>query len=302
MISGITCWISGACAGTHDQLEDAVALLAGREADRLGHAHLGVALRRRSPASASPRSTGRSRSGGTRRGRSAASGRRSAWPARRAGARRRAASGLWPRFFGLRRGRVPSCPRPCHSGRMEDRVSPALLDWYARPCARAAVARAAGHGGAARSLPRLAVRGDAAADHHRACGALLREVHRALWPTVEALAAADEAAVMAEWAGLGYYSRARNLVACARAVARRGGFPYSEEELRELPGHRRVHRGGDRGDRPWPARGGDRCQCRARGRAPVRDRRAAARRAQGDPRGGRDDHSADSAPATSPRR
>jgi len=58
----------------------------------------------------------------------------------------------------------------------------------------------------------------------------------ALWPTVEALAAAPEAAVMAEWAGLGYYSRARNLVKCAAAVAARGGFPTSEAELRQLPG------------------------------------------------------------------
>ncbi|MFZ9394937.1 MAG: A/G-specific adenine glycosylase [Erythrobacter sp.] len=56
------------------------------------------------------------------------------------------------------------------------------------------------------------------------------------WPTVEALAAADEAAVMAAWAGLGYYSRARNLLKCARAVAARGGFPHSEAELRALPG------------------------------------------------------------------
>jgi A/G-specific adenine glycosylase len=56
------------------------------------------------------------------------------------------------------------------------------------------------------------------------------------WPTVEALAAAPEEDVMAAWAGLGYYSRARNLVACARAVADRGGFPDSEEELRKLPG------------------------------------------------------------------
>jgi len=56
------------------------------------------------------------------------------------------------------------------------------------------------------------------------------------WPTVAALAAAPEEAVMAEWAGLGYYSRARNLVACARAVAERGGFPDSEAELRRLPG------------------------------------------------------------------
>lgn len=57
------------------------------------------------------------------------------------------------------------------------------------------------------------------------------------WPTVEALAAAPEAQVMAAWAGLGYYARARNLVGCARVVAARGGtFPDTEQELRALPG------------------------------------------------------------------
>lgn len=57
------------------------------------------------------------------------------------------------------------------------------------------------------------------------------------WPTVTDLAAADDAEVMAAWAGLGYYARARNLLACARAVAARGGvFPDTEEELRQLPG------------------------------------------------------------------
>lgn len=56
------------------------------------------------------------------------------------------------------------------------------------------------------------------------------------WPTVHALAAATDADVMAAWAGLGYYSRARNLIACARAVAQLGGFPDTEEELRALPG------------------------------------------------------------------
>jgi A/G-specific adenine glycosylase len=56
------------------------------------------------------------------------------------------------------------------------------------------------------------------------------------WPTIKALAAAPEEDVMAAWAGLGYYSRARNLVACAREVAAGGGFPESEEELRKLPG------------------------------------------------------------------
>lgn len=56
------------------------------------------------------------------------------------------------------------------------------------------------------------------------------------WPDIAALAAAREEDVMAAWAGLGYYSRARNLVACAREVARRGGFPADEAELRKLPG------------------------------------------------------------------
>ena len=56
------------------------------------------------------------------------------------------------------------------------------------------------------------------------------------WPDVAALAAAPEGDVLAAWAGLGYYSRARNLVACAREVAQSGGFPASEAELRKLPG------------------------------------------------------------------
>jgi A/G-specific adenine glycosylase len=56
------------------------------------------------------------------------------------------------------------------------------------------------------------------------------------WPTVEALAAASDDDVMAAWAGLGYYSRARNLVKCAKVVAERGGFPSTEAELRQLPG------------------------------------------------------------------
>jgi A/G-specific adenine glycosylase len=58
------------------------------------------------------------------------------------------------------------------------------------------------------------------------------------WPTVEALAGAPEAEVMAAWAGLGYYARARNLVACARTVAadHGGAFPDNEADLRKLPG------------------------------------------------------------------
>jgi A/G-specific adenine glycosylase len=56
------------------------------------------------------------------------------------------------------------------------------------------------------------------------------------WPTVADLAAADETAVMGAWAGLGYYARARNLIACARAVVAAGGFPDDEPGLRKLPG------------------------------------------------------------------
>lgn len=59
----------------------------------------------------------------------------------------------------------------------------------------------------------------------------------ARWPTVAALAEAADADVMAAWAGLGYYARARNLLACARVVAAQGGqFPQTEAELRTLPG------------------------------------------------------------------
>jgi A/G-specific adenine glycosylase len=58
------------------------------------------------------------------------------------------------------------------------------------------------------------------------------------WPSVQDLAAAQDADVMAEWAGLGYYARARNLLACARAVvADHGGvFPPDANGLLALPG------------------------------------------------------------------
>ena len=59
-----------------------------------------------------------------------------------------------------------------------------------------------------------------------------------LWPTVNALADAPDARVMGEWAGLGYYARARNLLKCARAVARDhgGNFPSTRDDLLDLPG------------------------------------------------------------------
>lgn len=60
----------------------------------------------------------------------------------------------------------------------------------------------------------------------------------ARWPDVSALAAAEDAELMAAWAGLGYYSRARNLLACARTVVRDhgGAFPRTVVGLRKLPG------------------------------------------------------------------
>jgi A/G-specific adenine glycosylase len=64
------------------------------------------------------------------------------------------------------------------------------------------------------------------------------EAFTARWPTVDALAAAPDEEVMHAWAGLGYYARARNLIACARAVVchHGGKFPDSEAELAKLPG------------------------------------------------------------------
>jgi A/G-specific adenine glycosylase len=56
------------------------------------------------------------------------------------------------------------------------------------------------------------------------------------FPTVQALADAPEGDLMAAWAGLGYYARARNLHACAKAVTASGGFPGTVEGLRALPG------------------------------------------------------------------
>src|SRR5665213_1777838 len=57
------------------------------------------------------------------------------------------------------------------------------------------------------------------------------------WPTVKALARAEQDEVLGAWAGLGYYARARNLHKAAKAVAEMGGtFPTTYDGLRELPG------------------------------------------------------------------
>ena len=115
-------------------------------------------------------------------------------------------------------------------------IRAALLDWYDA------------HG---RSLPWRAAPGDARADPYRVwlSEVMLQQttVPHATpyfrtflqrWPTVGDLAAAPDAEVMAAWAGLGYYARARNLLACARAIARDHGgvFPDTEAGLLALPG------------------------------------------------------------------
>ena len=113
-------------------------------------------------------------------------------------------------------------------------VAERLLDWYDR-----------NH----RSLPWRSPPGTAAPDPYRVwlSEVMLQqtqvasvrpyfEAWTARWPSFAALAAADDADVMAAWAGLGYYARARNLLACARVVAARGGLPDTESDLRKLPG------------------------------------------------------------------
>lgn len=115
-------------------------------------------------------------------------------------------------------------------------IAGTLLDWYDAH---------------ARALPWRALPGEPPADPYRVwlseimlqqttVAAVIPYYERftARWPDVAALAAADDAELMAAWAGLGYYARARNLLACARAVvAEHGGqFPATGAELRKLPG------------------------------------------------------------------
>lgn len=115
----------------------------------------------------------------------------------------------------------------------------------------AAAALLAWYGANARALPWRALPGEAPPDPYRVwlSEIMLQQTTVAAvkpyfarfiarWPTIEDFAAAAEADVMAAWAGLGYYARARNLLACARAVTRDHGgrLPATEAELRALPG------------------------------------------------------------------
>ena len=110
------------------------------------------------------------------------------------------------------------------------------------------------------------------------------------WPDVAALAAAEPDDIMKAWAGLGYYSRARNLKKCADIVAGEHGgrFPDTRRRSARAARDRRLHGSRDRRDRLRPAGRGGRRQCRAGDRAARGDRDAAARGEAGDPRGRRD--------------
>ncbi len=123
-------------------------------------------------------------------------------------------------------------PRP---GPSEATITTLLLEWYDR---------------SRRTLPWRALPGEAV-DPYRVwlSEIMLQQTTVAavkpyflrfldVWPTVGVLASAPRETVMREWAGLGYYARARNLHDCAMAVADRFGgvFPSTEAALRELPG------------------------------------------------------------------
>ncbi|WP_102109127.1 A/G-specific adenine glycosylase [Oceaniglobus roseus] len=122
----------------------------------------------------------------------------------------------------------------------ESRLSRELLDWYDRnaramPWRTGPAERAAG----VRPDPYRVWLSEVMLQQ-TTVAAVRDYFHRftARWPTVADLAAADDGDVMGEWAGLGYYARARNLLKCARVVTGEHGgvFPDDPAALRALPG------------------------------------------------------------------
>ena len=110
-----------------------------------------------------------------------------------------------------------------------------LLDWY--DAHRRALAWRSGPGGARPDPYRVWLSEVMLQQTTTSHATPYFEIFTKRWPTVSDLADADDETVMAAWAGLGYYARARNLLACARAVAEHGGdFPDTEAALLALPG------------------------------------------------------------------
>jgi len=105
-------------------------------------------------------------------------------------------------------------------------ITKTLLDWYDVH---------------AREMPWRVMPKDRKAGVQQTTVAAVRDYHlkfMTIWPTVADLAAADDADVMAAWAGLGYYARARNLLKCARVIVseHNGLFPQTYDALITLPG------------------------------------------------------------------
>ncbi len=124
--------------------------------------------------------------------------------------------------------------KPRQASSAQHAIALALLDWYDR---------------AGRDLPWRSRGGARAEPYHVWLSEIMLQqtgvasvkpyftAFLARWPSVEALAAAPDKEILSAWAGLGYYARARNLIACARRLAAAGGrFPDSEGGLRALPG------------------------------------------------------------------
>ena len=170
---------------------------------------------------------------------------------------------------------APKAPRPVDKPvATRENLRKSLLSWYDR---------------AGRTLP-WRVKGNTSADPYRVwlseimlqqttVAAVVPYFPRFLeaWPTVADLAAAPRDDVLSAWAGLGYYSRARNLHAAAQQLAA-NGMPNTEEGWRKLPRRRRLHGRRCRRHRLRPTRQRRRRQRRARHRAPPRRRNPAPRR------------------------
>lgn len=89
----------------------------------------------------------------------------------------------------------------------------------------------------------MAIRGDAPANNRSGCHSVFPQF-LSKWPTVHDMANASAEDIMENWAGLGYYARARNLHKCAIHVSPQnlaGAFPQTQDDLKTLPGGWGLH-------------------------------------------------------------
>ena len=154
---------------------------------------------------------------------------------RAAAARRRLVGVFAGLFLGRRSGHGRSMPRAIQAKKPETDLAARLLDWYDRhrrvlPWRAPAGKRADPYRIWLSEIMLQQTTVQAVAGYYR------KFLER--WPDVRGLAAAKQDDVLAAWAGLGYYARARNLHAAAKVVAQQmgGKFPGTAEGLRVLPG------------------------------------------------------------------